>query len=157
METQNVSAQLYQKQLPSSDIVFNCETDYTVPFLQICDDPDVSDAKLEGTFQQQLDLSEYYKSPIVFNAMKKDYYDKTMEAEESPTPIIPVTPILVTDQEVLEPSGPTDFLVNSINNFKIVKESFGSSSSSASKNTKLKWILAVLAIISLILIFFLIK
>jgi len=104
MNTQNVSAQLYFKQLPEDPTA----------------GPVQSDAQLENTFQQQLNLSEYYKSPQVFNTMKENYMDKTVEGiykqpmvtssvYPSPPPVQPNTMV-----------GPTDFLN------KFIKEGFGS-------------------------------
>ena len=67
METQNVSAQLFVKNLPKNS--------------EISEDPVESDTQIENAFQKQLDLTEYYKSPNVFDAMKKQFQDQTMEAE----------------------------------------------------------------------------
>ena len=83
METQNVSAQLFVKNLPSEDIVFGCKPDMDSFNLTTCVDPVQSDSQIENAFQKQLDLTEYYKSPGVFDAMKKMYHDQTMEAEAS--------------------------------------------------------------------------
>ena len=88
METQNVSAQIYFKQLPP---------DPTNP----------NDTNIEGAFQSQLDLSEYYKSPGVFTTMKKTYMDQTMEGSESIEETLPpelISPQIPTPK--LVPSGP---------------------------------------------------
>jgi hypothetical protein len=120
MDTQNVSAQLYFKQLPSdnAEISYNCTN---VPEgLSTCVDPVSSDRQIEDAFQKQLDLSEYYKSPQVFNAVKRQYMDAIMENENSPPPPVrrnrkppPSVPIKI-------PVGSTDFLRN------FTKEGFGS-------------------------------
>ena len=57
MDTQNVSAQLYFKQLENID--GNAQ----------------SDASIENTFQKQLDLSEYYKSKNVFEISLTRFID----------------------------------------------------------------------------------
>lgn len=72
MESQSVSAQLYFKQLSNQK-----------------GDPE-SDKSIEEAFQKQLDLSEYYKSKYVFDTMKRDYMDKTMEGSDAPPPEVPV-------------------------------------------------------------------
>jgi len=120
METQNISAQLYNKQLPP-DLAqgsYNCDSTY--PDLSTCVKSVKSDAEIENAFQQQLNLNEYYKSPEVFASMKKDFMDQTMEGENTPAtnltpePLPPVVPTVI-------PVGPTDFLN------KFIKESFGMS------------------------------
>ena len=93
MDTQNVSAQLYNQQLNTDpkDGKYGCDDTY--PYLSTCVNNKESDNNIENAFQKQLDLSEYYKSPNVFNSMKERYMDKTMETEtnaEPPTP--PPTP-----------------------------------------------------------------
>jgi len=124
MNTQNVSAQLYEKLLPDQSLTYNCKTDPTLPYLETCFDPVDSDKKIENAFQGQLDLSEYYKSPEVFNKMKQTYYDQTMEGEVNNQPIVEVraTPVLYNSSDtILNTVGPRDYLE------KNIKESFGSS------------------------------
>jgi hypothetical protein len=108
MESQNVSAQLYFKQLPGQE--GNSD----------------SDANIEYAFQKQLDLSEYYKSKGVFESMKKDYMDKTMEGSVTPEEPVriaqPVKPVLTPTPPDIK-VGPRDF---------INKSSFGKSSKSKS-------------------------
>jgi hypothetical protein len=104
MDTQNVSAQLYFKQLP---------IDQTANETQ-------SDAEIETAFQKQLDLSEFYKSSNVFDAVKRDFMDKTVEGQESPPEITPVAPPLPPSIPVNKTVGPTDFL------YTYIKEGFGS-------------------------------
>ena len=123
MDTQNVSAQLYFQQLPvdKGTESFNCET---VPEgLSTCVDPVSSDAQIERAFQEQLNLSLYYKDPVVFEMMKSAFMDQTMQNENTPIdrfaarklPKPPSVPINI-------PSGPEDILKS------FVKESFGGSS-----------------------------
>jgi hypothetical protein len=121
MDTQNVSAQLYFKQLPLDNAAgsYNCTN---IPSgLSTCVDPVSSDREIETAFQQQLDLSEYYKSPQVFDAVKRQYMDQTMENKNTPTPLVrrrnnpPKVPLKL-------PVGPTDFLRN------YIKEGFGGAS-----------------------------
>ena len=66
MEPQNVSAQLYHNQLPNV----------------LASNDQESDQVIENAFQSQLNLSEYYKSPAVFESMKQEYTSKTMEPQE---------------------------------------------------------------------------
>jgi hypothetical protein len=120
MDTQNVSAQLYFKQLPpeAGENSYNCTN---VPEgLSTCVDPVSSDKQIEDAFQEQLNLSEYYKSPRVFDAVKRQYMDPVMENENVPkyeflraTPEPPPVPTKI-------PVGPTDFLR------RFLKEGFGS-------------------------------
>ena len=123
METQNVSAQLYFKQLPEDRDAasYNCQDTY--PNLSTCVDNTSTDAQIETAFQKQLNLSEYYKSPEVFDTMKREFTDQTMDAQNTPVstaqpqPKPPAVPTVI-------PVGPTDFLN------KFIKESFGMSGGS---------------------------
>ena len=122
MDTQNVSAQLYFNQLPEDPAasIYNCQNTY--PNLSTCTKDVITDTQIENAFQKQLNLSEYYKSPEVFDTMKRDFMDQTMQGEKvgpanikelpQPRPVPTVIPV-----------GPTDFL----NRF--IKESFGSTGS----------------------------
>lgn len=137
METQNVSAQLYNKQLPSDQAAGNYNCEVTYPYLSTCVDDVKTDTQIENAFQDQLNLSEYYKSPGVFNAIKRDFMDQTMENENTPVagvkpePTPPPVPVKI-------PVGPTDFLN------KFIKESFGSSDN-------ISTILIILLIIAIII------
>jgi hypothetical protein len=122
MDTQNVSAQLYNKQLPSDKGAgnYNCQVVY--PYLSTCVDDVKSDSQIENAFQDQLNLSEYYKSPGVFDAVKRDFMNQAMENENTPVAgikPIPSPPPVPAKIRV----GPTDFLN------KFIKESFGNSTS----------------------------
>ena len=108
MDTQNVSAQLYFKQLP---------VDPNANEVQ-------SDAEIETAFQKQLDLSEFYKSPEVFEAVKRDFMDQTMEGKEQPLVEIK-SPMKEPPSVPLNTNvGPTDFL------YRYIKEGFGSNATS---------------------------
>lgn len=77
MDTQNVSAQLYFKQLP---------VDPNATSVQ-------SDAEIENAFQKQLNLASYYKTPGVFKAIQNDYINKTigyLQVPDTDTPVVPV-------------------------------------------------------------------
>jgi hypothetical protein len=138
MDTQNVSAQLYFKQLPQdpAEGSYNCTN---VPGgLSTCVDSVSSDRQIEDAFQKQLDLSEYYKSPRVFDAVKRQYMDPTMENENvaknefvdarpEPPPVATKIPV-----------GPMDFLR------RYIKEGFGSTTD---------WTSTVLVIIAFIILF----
>jgi len=82
METVNVSAQVYNKQLPNANVL-----DYSCGDSSTCDKDTVSDANIENAFQQQLDLSNYYKGTSVFDAMKKRYIDQTIPPEGKNIPM----------------------------------------------------------------------
>jgi hypothetical protein len=124
MNTQNVSAQLYVKQLtpdPQAGL-YGCDSQ-TYPYLSTCVDNVTTDANIENAFQQQLDLSEYYKSPEVFEVMKEKYTDRTMEGENTAKPQINFTSLPEPKvAPTLIPVGPTDFLKN------MLKSSFGATS-----------------------------
>ena len=83
MDTQNVSAQLYFKQLPHENLSYNCD-DSSYPNLSTCVDNYKTDTQIEDAFQEQLNLSEIYKSPDIFNKVKQQFMDETMEAENIP-------------------------------------------------------------------------
>lgn len=119
MDAQNVSAQLYFKQMPEdkSAASYNCQD--TFPNLSTCVGNTKSDMEIENAFQQQLDLSEYYKSPLVFESVKKEFMEPTIEYENKPVneyvrklPDPPSIPVNI-------PVGPEDFLK------KNIKEGFG--------------------------------
>jgi len=127
METKNVSAQLYFKQLPEdkSAASYNCEDTY--PNLSTCVNNVETDTSIENAFQKQLNLSEYYKSPEVFEAIKEDFMNQTMEGKNTPQiPLVDESAKLIEEEVVSVPekipSGPTDFLVKFLN-----KSSFGAS------------------------------
>ena len=112
MDTRNVSAQLYFKQLPEENSSFG----YPNPKSNV-----ETDAQIEDAFQKQLNLSEYYKSPEVFNTIKQNFMDQTIEGQDAPKEEIkpqPTPPPVATKI----PVGPTDFL------YKFIKEGFGSGS-----------------------------
>lgn len=147
METQNVSAQLYNKQLPMEQRATyygcNANEDITSPFLTTCVDPVESENSIENAFQEQMGLAEYYKSPGVFESMKNDYSSKTMDFSNlDDSNILPVSiqPTELTDlpepgslpDTVERPEvGPTDFLKETLNRskemFNGTKSRFGSS------------------------------
>jgi hypothetical protein len=127
MDTQNVSAQLYFKQLPTGNSA----------------SPTQSSSELENAFQKQLDLSEFYKGKDVFEKVKNEFMDQTEEGigdnEVPPMSGLPQQlpeppPKIIEDKPIV---GPTDFL----NRF--IKEGFG--------KTTLPWWQIVLMIIGAIL------
>ena len=153
MDTQNVSAQLYLKQLPSDPQSgsFNCGDAY--PNLSTCVNNVATDAQIENAFQDQLDLSLIYKSPEIFNKVKSQYMDKTMEAENTPVSTIksqPIPPSVPLKKRV----GSTDFLraytregfTNSPSAY--IREGFGYTS-----NCMLMVVLALVAVIVAIYLF----
>ena len=78
--SQNISAQLFVKELPPTAIFTGCKQDFNSPYLTTCVDNVDSDVAVENAFQSQLNLSEYYKSPYVFDTIKRDYMSKTMDS-----------------------------------------------------------------------------
>jgi hypothetical protein len=125
--TQNVSAQLYFKQLPEDPASgqYGCNQRQGSNILSTCVNDLSTDTNIENAFQDQLNLSEYYKSPGVFEAMKKDYMSQTMEGQnvDSPQEINEnkPAPVIYTPQKI--PVGPNDFIQNALASGK---ESFGS-------------------------------
>jgi hypothetical protein len=125
METQNVSAQLYKKQLPEQfDGNFGCMD--TGSYLSTCVKDISSDVSIEDAFQKQLDLSLYYKNKKVYDAMKNDFMSQTMEGKnnkEETKPVVQQMPVMSVPTPAGPVVGPRDFLQNMIIN----KSSFGSS------------------------------
>ena len=79
--SQNISAQLFVKELPAANRAdfTGCQQDFSSPNFTTCVNNVESDAAVENAFQKQLSLSEYYKSPEVFNTIKNNYMNKTTE------------------------------------------------------------------------------
>jgi hypothetical protein len=148
METENISVQLFNKELPISEkaTYFGCKNDFTTDYLTTCVDYPDSDAKIENAFQKQLDLSDYYKSKQIFNTMKKQFADQTMEGmnntseERFPLEQLPETN---TVDKPLLPVGPRDTLFSSIMNSK---ETFGFGT------TMFNYIVVIILLILLIII-----
>ncbi len=86
MDTQNVSAQLYFKQLPMDPNSgrYGCNSQGS-QFETTCVSDIISDANIENAFQSQFGLSEYYKTPGVFNAIKNAFMDRTLGGEMDQT------------------------------------------------------------------------
>ena len=148
METQNVSSQLFTKQLKPGERAGSsgCKESIDNKFFTTCINDSDSDVAIENAFQKQLDLTEYYKGPAVFDAMKKNYMDQTLDYPEAPV-VKPVArippPVSVTPMTTV---GPTDFLNKSI------KESFG-------KREMLLWeklLIALMAVLLILMIVFVI-
>lgn len=72
MEVQNVSAQLFNKQLPLGQLASftGCRKDFDTSNMTTCVDPVESDKQIENAFQSQLDISDLYKSKVIFEKMK---------------------------------------------------------------------------------------
>lgn len=79
--SQNISAQLFVKELPPSNRAdyTGCKQDFKIDKFTTCVEDIPSDVAVENAFQKQLSLSEYYKSPYVFDTIKRDYMSKTMD------------------------------------------------------------------------------
>jgi hypothetical protein len=142
METQNISAQLFVKQLPQAQLASfdGAKTDYNTNYLNTSVNYPESDRNIEDAFQKQLDLSEYYKSVQVFDKMKQVFDtnegtfnttsevvpDKDLKKNPFKGPIMPVGPRDTVFDE------PNDSLVNK------TKESFGNIHTKYSKES-LSW------------------
>ena len=126
METQNVSAQLFAKHLPSENLATSTGCKYDPKYYTLCVDDAGSDASIENAFQQQLNLTEYYKSPQVFESMKKNFMDQTMDYNDAPViqPVIRPQPI----SEPMLPVGPTDYFPSEI------RETFGEKKTRGNRN-----------------------
>jgi hypothetical protein len=139
METQNISAQLFVKQLPQAQLASfdGAKTDYNTNYLNTSVNYPDSDKNIEEAFQKQLDLSDYYKSSQVFDTMKKIFDtnegtfnttseilpDKDLKKNSFNKPIMPVGPRDTVFEKV-------DSLVNKAKEYS--KESFGN----VNKNSK---------------------
>jgi len=142
--SQNISAQLFVKELPNSDRAnyTGCQQDFSSPFLTTCVNNVDSDTAVENAFQSQLNLSEYYKSPYVFDTIKNDYMSKTLDSSFETEkvdldPNLKTMPPEVSSAKLNIPVGPRDFIQGGI------KESFGAISFD---NANLKWVLLIVAI-----------
>jgi len=141
MEVQNISAQVFNKQLPLEQKAsyYGCKNDIpmsNMEYLTTCVDPNDSDALIENAYQNQMDLSDYYKSNQIFHKMRQEYTDKTMG--EMPQ----------VNQVNTEPTKTVQEPVPVLNT---IKESFGSTSSGPSG---LMIFLIIFAIIIIALMFF---
>ena len=147
METQNVSAQVYFKQLPPDPGAGQFGCNQTGDVLSTCVNDLNSDAQIENAFQSQLGLSEYYKSPGVFMAVKRDYMDQTMGAPGTSEPISqePMGPGI----DVPETPNRSPPMINSGPRLPS-KSSFGSSSTSSN------FMYAALIIVIAFILFYLI-
>ena len=162
METQNISAQLFVKQLPQAQLASfdGAKTDYNTNYLNTSVNYPDSDRNIEEAFQKQLDLSDYYKSSQVFEKMKQIFDtnegtfnttseilpDKELKKNPFPRPILPV--------------GPRDSVFEKVDSLvDKAKESFGNvnmhSKESFGKGDSNYWIWII--IIAVIVIFLLVK
>jgi hypothetical protein len=140
--SQNISAQLFVKELPNANRAdFNgCKQDFNTEYYTTCDDGLASDTAIENAFQTQLNLTEYYKSPNVFETLKNDYMSKTMDATYE-TEKVDLNPQMITSGTGASPIslqvGSRDLINGGL------KSSFGAMSSST--NTFL--IIAIVAVL----------
>jgi hypothetical protein len=118
--SQNISAQLFVKELPAANTAnFNgCKQDFRSPYLTTCVNNVESDTAVENAFQKQLSLSEYYKSPNVFETIKRDYMSKTMDSAYE-TEKVDLNPQPITNKTGSQP-------INVVDLVKTGKEKFGS-------------------------------
>ena len=126
-DVKNISAQLYEKQLhPTPKAAeWGCKNEIENPHLTTCVPGRKSDAQIENAFQDQLNLSEAYKSPLIFKSMKSDFMDQTMEKgkEDFAEPIAPLPE--GPPQKPMVPSGPRDYLQHLLHFMGLSKENFG--------------------------------
>ena len=148
MENQNVSAQLFAKHLPVDSHAYNygCndKLDNKSDHLFTCVDESKSADAIENAFQNQLDLSEHYKSPSIFNSIKTQYMDeaKLDNLDDDDDDL---------DDDDLDDDDldDDDSEIGSKENLNYTKESFGPTGS-----TKLIYILILLLILLIILGFY---
>ena len=118
MEVQNISAQIFTKQLPPAERAssYGCKNDFTTNYYTTCVDYIDSDTMIENAFQKQLDLSDYYKSKQLFNSMKQQFADQTMEGMyNTPKQRFPIKQEEYSGSvEPILPVGPRDTLFPSI-------------------------------------------
>jgi len=150
--SQNISAQLFVKELPAANRAdyTGCKQNFNEQNFTTCVNNVDSDNAVENAFQEQLNLSEYYKSPEVFNTLKNNYMAKTMESHfETETvnigPVRRSMPPEVSSTPAVATVGPRDFIQGGIKNSGLFKESFGAMNNVTTTN----WII-ILAIISFI-------
>ena len=131
--SQNIGAQLFVKELPAAfraDFT-GCKQDFTSKAFTTCVNYPQSDADVENAFQRQLNLSEYYKSPEVFNTLKQNYMMKTMDGHFETTPgnVGPESRTESSEVSSIQPDVKTssrDIIETGIKNSGLfTKESFG--------------------------------
>jgi len=152
--TQNISAQLFVKELPAAQRAdFNgCQQDFRANHFTTCVNNVASDTAVEQAFQKQLSLSEYYKSPEVFNTLKQNYMAKTMEGHFETEQVNPNAPTPQTvppdgsSAPLNQTVGPRDFIQGGIKNSGLYVERFGEMASNTPTTT---WIILI-AIIAFI-------
>ena len=154
--SQNISAQLFVKELPAANRAdfTGCKQDFNSPEFTTCVNNVDSDTAVENAFQSQLNLSEYYKSPQVFNTVRDNYMSQTVEGHfetEETNPGLQTKFLQTMPPEVnAVPVGPRDFIQGGIKeSFGQIKESFG--------NLNSKMILLLLLIAIAIGIYFYMK
>ena len=129
METQNISAQLFVKQLPQAQLASfdGARTDYNTNNLTTSVNYPDSDRNIEEAFQAQLDLSDYYKSAQVFETMKQvfDTNEGNFNTTANIVPDINLKKNLFSTN--ILPVGPRDSLYNTASDSLVnkAKESFG--------------------------------
>jgi len=158
METQNISAQLFVKQLPQAQLASfdGARTDYNTNHLTTSVNYPDSDRNIEEAFQKQLDLSDYYKSVQVFDKMKQVF--DTNEGTFNTTATIPVDRDLKKNlfSNNILPVGPRDSVYNEPNDSLVnkAKESFGNvnrhSKESFGKGDSNYWIWIIIAVVVVI-------
>ena len=124
--TQNISAQLFVKELPERAIFTGCQQDFNTPYLTTCVNNVESGREVENAFQSQLSLSEYYKSPGVFDTIKRDYMSRTMDATYE-TAKVDLNPEPLKNNKV---STPQIDPINQLNSLPVntLKQTFGATS-----------------------------
>ena len=129
METQNISAQLFVKQLPQAQLASfdGARTDYNTNNLTTSVNYPDSDRNIEEAFQKQFDMSDYYKSAQVFETMKQ-VFDTNEGNFNTTANIVPDINLKKNpfNNNIL-PVGPRDSVFNEPNDSLVNKaqESFG--------------------------------
>lgn len=137
-DIKNISHQLYDKQMPpdTNAAYYGCKNDFTTPHLTTCVNYHDSDQQIENAFQEQLSLNEAYKSPKIFDAMKRDFMDETLgHLKQDQGDRFLEDPPVSTPVKAKVPVGPRDFMGN-------IKESFG-----VTKQNKFIFVIIISAIL----------
>ena len=125
--SQNISAQLFVKELPAANRAdfTGCKQDFSSQNFTTCVNNVDSDAAVENAFQSQLSLSEYYKSPEVFNTIKNNYMSQTVEGH------FETEQVNLTPQRSMPPEVSSATMNEDLKTVFKGKESFGLSTSNS--------------------------
>jgi hypothetical protein len=123
-------------------------------YLETCVDDSNAVYQIENAFQQQLDLSDAYKSKQIFEKMKNMFHDQTMEGING-TKLSPeeVFPKVELEQGAVTPKDPLSVRDNLFNSIKS-KEFFGSGSKEFFDTSDPKYIIGYLLLAIVVIYIF---